>query len=492
MRDLLHTQQPKQLRPHQARAIDLLRSSLAQGNRKVVIQGPTGFGKTLTAAKIIEGALAKNNKVIFTAPAVSLIDQTVAAFANEGIHDVGVMQANHPRTNSLARVQVASVDTLARRDIPEAALVIVDECHIRRKVIDDLMQQRQDVFFVGLSATPWRKGMGLVWDDLVIPVTIGDLIAQGYLSQFAAFAPDVPDMTGVGVGASGDYLEGEAQEVMEGKALMASVVQTWLERGQNRPTLLFGVNRAHAKALQEQFERNGIAAGYCDAFTDTVERALLAERFKAGEIKVACSVRTLTTGVDWPVSCIIDAAPTRSEMLHVQKIGRGLRVNPGTEDLLILDHAGNSLRLGLVTDIQHQHLDKTEPGEKQERKKGEKLPKECGNCGAVVSTLVCPFCGHERKPVAGVETVDGELVEITSKAKAPTKAEKQVFYSQLLGMAFERRYKPGWAANKYREKFGVWPKGLDKCSEEPGPEVRNWVKSRQIAWAKKQEASRVS
>jgi len=364
---------PKELRPHQVKAIDLLRQSLAQGNRRVVVQGPTGFGKTLTAAKVIEGALAKGNGVIFTAPAISLIDQTVEAFEAEGIRDIGVMQANHPRTNGFAPVQVASVQTLARRMVPEASLVIVDECHIRAKVIEDLMDERPDVYFVGLSATPWATGMGKRWQDLVIPCTIGELIRDGYLSEFRAYAPDVPDLSGVRVRA-GEYVEADLEQVMEGTALMGSVVQTWLERGENRPTLLFAVNCAHAKAMQQAFERAGVAAGYCDAYTDSVERKRLERQFRTGEVKVACSVRTLTTGVDWPVSCIIDAAPTKSRMLHVQKIGRGLRVNEGTEDLLILDHAGNSLRLGLVTDIHQTSLDTGERKASEPRDKAEKLP----------------------------------------------------------------------------------------------------------------------
>lgn len=487
MRDLLtgHDAKPKTLRPHQARAIEAIRQSLGKGNRRVVCQGPTGFGKTLTAAKVIEGALDKGNRVIFTAPAVSLIDQTVKAFENEGIRDIGVMQANHPRTDTLARVQVASVQTLARREIPDAALVIVDECHLRAKVIEDLMDSRDDVFFIGLSATPWAKGMGRRWQDLVIPCTIGELIEAGYLSQFTAYAPDIPDMTGVKV-SKGDYAEGDAAEVMQGNALMASVVETWLEKGENRPTLLFGVNRAHAKALSDEFERAGVATAYVDAFTDTVERSLIERRFRAGEVKIACSVRTLTTGVDWPVSCIIDAAPTKSEMLHVQKIGRGLRVNPGTEDLLILDHAGNSLRNGLVTDIHHDTLDRTAPGERQERKPSEKLPKECANCAALHTGLTCPFCGHERKPVSGVETVDGELVELTPARAKADKSEKQRFYSMALWMADQRGYKRGWAANKYRERFDVWPRGLVDFPTDPDQAFLNWEKSRRIAWAKRQ------
>lgn len=476
--------QPKTLRPHQTRAIDLLKASAKQGHCRTVISAATGFGKTLTAATIISNSLGKGNRVIFTAPAVSLIDQTVTAFENEGIRDIGVMQANHPRTDSLAKVQVCSVQTLAKREIPQAALVIVDECHIRSTVIDKLMDERDDVYFIGLSATPWAKGMGLRWQDLVIPCTIGELIENDYLSKFQVFAPDVPDMSGVKT-VAGDYHEGGTADVMAGKALMASVVETWLSRGQNRPTLCFGVNRAHAKAIAEQFEAQGVATAYCDAYTDTVEMALIERRFRRGEIKIVCSVRKITTGIDWPVSCIIDAAPTKSEMLHVQKIGRGLRVNEGTEDLLVLDHAGNSLRLGLVTDIHHATLDKTEKGKQERKPKAEKLPKECSQCATVFSGLTCPFCGHERKPVPGVETVDGELIQISGKKTQMMKAQKQEWYSALLWIARQRGYQRKWADHKYREKVGVWPRGLDELPAPASPEILNWVKSRQIAWAKR-------
>ena len=306
----------KELRPHQVRAIDMLRQSLARKNRRVVMQGPTGFGKTLVASKIIDLARAKGNRVIFTAPAISLIDQTVTAFEREGIDGIGVMQANHPRTDRFAPVQIASVQTLARREIPDASLIIVDECHIRSAAIESLMDERQDVFFVGLSATPWARGMGLRWQDLVIPTTIGELIGQGFLSQFVAYAPDVPDLSGVKV-QGGDYVESGLEAVMGDAALMGSVVETWLSRGENRPTLCFAVNRAHAADLQASFERQGIATGYVDANTDMVERERINRKFRDGEIKIICSVRTMTTGVDLPVSCIIDAAPTKSEMLHV-------------------------------------------------------------------------------------------------------------------------------------------------------------------------------
>lgn len=474
----------KQLRPHQTKAIEMIRASAKAGNTRIVVAMPTGAGKTLTAAKIINLALEKGNRAIFTAPAISLIDQTVTAFEDEGIRGIGVMQASHPRTNPDAPVQVASVQTLARREIPLASLIIVDECHMGFDVIADLMASRPDVFFIGLSATPWAKGMGLLWQDLVVPVTIGELIEQGYLSKFAAYAPDVPDLSGVKIRA-GEYVESGLEAVMSGAHLMGSVVNTWLERGENRPTLCFAVNRAHADKLRHEFLRSGVSAEYVDANTDMIERHMINRRFRNGDVSVICSVRTMTTGVDLPVSCIIDAAPTKSEMLHVQKIGRGLRVNPGTEDCLILDHAGNSIRLGLVTDIAHFTLDKSGPKERQEaRAKTEKLPKPCTKCVVLFSGKQCPACGYERVPVAGVDHVDGDLVEITGRKIGTTMADKQRFWAMALWVDRERGKGQRLAKALYKGKFGVWPKGLSFAPYPPDQAFLNYERSRRIAYAK--------
>ena len=476
----------KVLRPHQVRALDMLRASLGRGNRRVVLQAPTGFGKTVIAAKIIEGAQAKGNRVIFTAPAVSLIGQTVDAFEAEGITGIGVMQANHPRTDPSAPVQVASVQTLARRKIPQAAVVVVDECHIRSEAVEKLMDERKDVVFVGLSATPWAKGMGLRWQDLVMPATISELIEGGFLSRFRAYAPHVPDLSGVKVRA-GEYVEDALAEVMGTAKIMGDVLQTWLDKGEDRPTLAFGVNRKHADEMRERFNAAGVATAYVDAFTDRVERTRINRQFRNGEIRVIWSVRTMTTGVDLPVSCIVDAAPTQSEMLHVQKIGRGLRVNPGTEDCTILDFAGNSLRLGLVTDICHERLDDTKPGEKQPAQSVERLPKPCPKCGVLHAVRICPACGHERRPPpSGVEAADGELAELTPAAvKAPTMADKQAFWSMALWLDRERGKGGKLAKGLYKGRFGVWPRMLRDVPAPPDPKFMNYEKSRRIAYAKK-------
>jgi hypothetical protein len=178
-------------------------------------------------------------------------------------------------------------------------------------------------------------------------------------------------------------------------------------------------------------------------------------------------------------------------MLHVQKIGRGLRVNPGTEDCLILDHAGNSLRLGLVTDIQHDALRGGQKGEAADAKpKAEKLPKPCTACGALRIGAICPACGHEHKAVAKVETVAGDLVALTGKVKQPTRAEKQRFWAMALWIDNKRGKGGRLAKALYKDKFAVWPRDMSGEAMAPDQAFLNWEKSKRIAYAKRMEAQR--
>jgi len=115
------------LRPRQAAAIEQIRHAIAEGHRRIILQAPTGFGKTLTSAHIIESALQKGSRPLFTCPAITLVDQTLKAFEAEGIRDIGVIQAQHARTDHRAAVQVASVQTLIRRAVPEVTFALIDE-----------------------------------------------------------------------------------------------------------------------------------------------------------------------------------------------------------------------------------------------------------------------------------------------------------------------------------------------------------------------------
>lgn len=480
------------LRDYQETAISNLRSSLRSGKRRPVLQMPTGAGKTATAGAIINMAQEKGHGVIFCVPAISLVNQTVESFERDGIFDIGVMQAYHERTDHTAPVQVASIQTLMRRQVPETGLVIVDEAHVQFKFLHKWFAELSEkgIPVIGLTATPWAKGMGKLYDDLVIGTTTQELIDRGYLSNFKVYAPAHPDLTGVKI-VKGDYETKGLSRVMQEGTLMADIVSTWLEKGENRQTLCFGVDRAHAKKLQQQFLEAGVPTEYMDAFTEVEEREVIAAKFASGEVKVVCNVGVLTTGIDWDVRCIILARPTRSEILYTQIIGRGLRTAEGKDHCLILDHSDTTLRLGFVSDIHHGKLDN---GEKTrgivERKI--KLPKACPKCAFIkpVGSRECPACGFKAEVVSKVETQSGELMELSrdgrALAKSWTREQKKVFYCELLGHARMKGYKDGWAYHAYKQRMGVGPaeKGFPLS---PTAATLSWIRHLNIARAKQRE-----
>lgn len=483
------------LRAHQSKAIALLREALRSGSRRPILQAPTGAGKTVLAASIIELARAKGSRVIFTVPAISLVDQTAREFYAEGIRDVGVIQANHQMTDPSKPVQIASIDTLRRRFLPDADLVIVDEAHRKSAFLEDWMTRDEwvSVPFIGLSATPWTKGLGRLYDRLIVAATTAELIEAGFLSRFRVFAPSHPDLTGVRT-VGGDYHEADLSKAMQRGTLVADVVSTWLALAERRPTLCFGVDRIHAKTLQAQFIAEGVRCGYIDAMTPLDERETIRKQFKAKELEVVCNVGVLTTGVDWDVRCIVLARPTKSEILYTQIIGRGLRTADGKDDCLVLDHSDTTLRLGFVTDIHHATLsdgvmsaDAGPAGEREQAK-----PKECPVCHYVRAPKVqgCPSCGHVAERSTEVQTVDGELVDLSAQRQANKAGweEKAAFIAQLRRYQIDSGKKPGWVAQKYKARFGVWPNDPRvshvRAAERVAPDVRNWITGQNIRYAK--------
>lgn len=479
----------KILHPHQHKAIDLVRTSLGSGRKRPMLQCPTGFGKTVVSSAIIQSALAKGKRVIFCVPAVSLIDQTVESFYNDKIFDIGVLQADHPMTDYSKPVQVASVQTLMRRkNIPDADLVIIDEAHRWFKFYSEWMEQWNAVPFVGLSATPWTKGLGKHYDDLIIAATTGEMIEAGYLSSFEVYAPSAPDLSKCRT-VAGDYHEGDLSDVMDQPPLIADVVQSWKKFAEDRPTLCFAVDCAHAKHLTERFQGAGIPTGYVDAYTPPEEREGVKRKFHSGEYKVVVNVGCLTTGVDWDVRCIVLARPTKSEILFTQIIGRGLRTAEGKDHCLILDHTNTHENLGFVTDIHHESLCDGKTKKSSQSKPKERLPKKCPKCAVIkqVGVHQCPNCGFAPEKQTDLTEADGELKRMKGNKRAKM-ADKQAFYSGLLTYARTKGYSDGWAANSYREYYGVWPNQLQKQSGEIPDACKSFIRHKQIKFAKRKAA----
>lgn len=474
------------LRFDQLEILNEVTEAIDSGLRRLVVQAPTGYGKTIVASELLRSYLDQGKRVLFVVPAISLVNQSVEVFDSQGLHDIGVMQAYHEMTDWRMPLQVASVQTLSRRTLPKADVVMIDEIHHFFKFYEKWLLDPtwKDVPFIGLSATPWTKGLGAWFQKLIIAATTQELIDAGILSKFNVFAPAHPDLSKVRT-LGGDYREDDLERTMDQRHLVADIVETWLKLGGQRPTFCFCVNRSHAKHVQEQFLASGISAGYQDAYTRDTDRILLKTRFHNGEIKVVCSVGTMIVGIDWDVRCIIWARPTRSEIMFVQGTGRGLRTAEDKQDCLILDHSSNHSRLGFVTDIIHEELD---DGTKRASAKANniRLPKECPQCHFLKppKTLECPSCGFKTKPVTDVVVEKGELIPLKPKKKGATDLfEEPETYSGLLWWSEYKGYQRGWAANAFKEIFGKWPNGLKVQPSPPDMRLSRWIMAKNIRWA---------
>lgn len=514
-----------ELREHQATGIEELRNALREGYRRPMLQAPTGAGKTVLAAAITEMALAKGRRVLFVVPSIDLVDQTVEAFCAEGLstreqtlhgapgqpHAIGVMQADHPWTDpnwwdrdAMRPIQVATVQTLAKRGLPPVDLAVVDEAHEHHKLCDHWFGVARYPI-IGLSATPWAKGLGKPgrYDRLIVVATTQELIDKGFLCPFRVFAPVHPDLSRVEIGKDGDYKENQLSDCMRQETLVGDSLASWKRFGESRPTLAFCVDRAHAQTMFQKFKAAGVPSAYVDFLTDRAGRLDIKRGFADGSLKVVFNVGVLTKGVDWDVRCELIQRPTRSKILFTQIVGRALRTAESKADALLLDHSDNHLKLGFVTDIHQEHLDDgTKAGAALQLKVPPK-PNQCPKCSMLrpMRTAACPGCGYVQVPRTRAHWVDGELRELsadrvevekerrkeTIKSAKDETAVKRAWYGMLLGYCEERGYQPGWAWHKFNEKFGHWPSGYSRVPYTPTNEVRSWCKSRTIAFAKRRE-----
>ncbi|QHJ85807.1 MAG: helicase [Bacteriophage sp.] len=488
------------IRDYQREALNQLRQGIAQGIKTQVLMMPTGSGKTVVASVIQKGAQTKGNKSFFVVDTLELIDQTVTRFFNDGL-DVGVIQGDHEMTDYSKIIQVASIQTLGRRwgklaESLKPKLLVIDECHVLHKAHIELIEwcKENNIPVIGLSATPFRKGLGKVFDRLVIGTTPKKLTEQGFLVPALCYAPNIPDLKGV-KSKGGDWAEDALAEVMGEAKFMGDIVEHWINLAEKRKTIIFACTVAHSREIAKQFNQAGVIAAHIDGYMDQEERKQIIEQFRQGKIQVISNVAVLTKGFDVPdVSCVVLARPTKSLMLHIQMMGRGLRLAEGKKDCIIIDHAGNCLRNGLPTDELPSTLDDGK-GNNPDRKtkqqdKKEREPRPCPKCNFLFSVSICPRCGFRPQAHEDVEFIDGKLVpltEVTRNKRKFTPEEKQHIYAQMLGYAYKHNYSTGWAYHKTQEYCGSMPKNTHVPPIEPTQEIASWIKHKNIRWAKAQE-----
>jgi len=470
---------------------------------RIVGMAPTGAGKTRIAARIIDGCVNAGWKVCFLVPRISLIEQTARSFVDLGITDITYLWGAY-ETDWYASVTVASVDTYIRRQKGDYDLVIVDELHHRRAQLLRWMEEHPQDRYLGLSATPFASWIGEYYTGLAKAKNMRWLIDSGRLADYEVFAPEVPDTSSLKTHATAygqDFKEADLEAIMGGAQVVGNIVENWLKHGENRLTMVLPVNVAHANHIAIQFQRSGIQAEVVSAKTPVDERERIFKRLRAGITRIVISVNCLTEGFDLPeISCVINARPTKSEARYVQGLGRGMRKKPDYcefKNCLVFDHSGTTLDLGLPEDITIDRLrtgkdgmDQAAAREAEERP--EKKPKECPLCKYVkpAGVYVCPKCGF--KPIAGQDVEVDEsrgLKKITGKIKKWSAEEKQELYSELLGFQRERaaQGKPvsdGYISHTYRDRTGVWPKGLQRYPKVPSIETRNFIKHKNIKFAK--------
>lgn len=490
-----------ELRPHQVATMANLRAAFAEGHRAVMLYAPCGAGKTELAVSMMDAA-AKKEKPRRSAMVVDLklLCAQTSARLQKYLIDHGVIQPQSPRYRPELPIQVCMVQTLeARGGFPAVDLLVVDEAHTLRASVIEFVHNNPRVKVVGLSGSPFTKGLANTYTSVVSAITVNELVAQGLLIQPRIFIAKQVDMTGAKK-IAGEWSDKEA--TARGIQITGDVVAEWVSKtrevfGGPKKTIVFCAGVAHGADLAQKFAEAGfnfISISYKD--DDEYKKQVLEEFSKPDtDIHGLIATDLLTKGFDVTDVCVgVSARPfSKSFSAHVQQLGRIMRQHDDKEQAIWLDHSGNFLRFRdqwdeLCADGVRELDDgaektKTEPTDK------EKEAAKCPKCGHLWSSSsdVCSHCGFVRERKNDVVNIAGEMAELALKpVKEKYSAEyKRDFYAQLIGWTVEKNKKQGMAYFKYIEKFGVGPSMAKPAPIPPGPEVLQWIRSRNIAFSKR-------
>jgi superfamily II DNA or RNA helicase len=386
---------------------------------------------------------------------------------------------------------------LARRkgEAPEFDMIIVDECHVNYKSTVDYIKERPNMKVVGLTATPFTKGLANIYSNVIGAQPMSDLVEDGWVVPLKVYIAKEIDMTGAKK-LAGEWSPSEV--TTRGLLIVGDIVAEWIKMthqiyGMPKKTIVFCAGVDHGKELVEQFAKNGynfVSISYKE--DDEFKRQTI-EDFARPDTNIHGLIATdiLTRGFNVPDVCIgISARPfSKSFSSHVQQIGRILRPHPGKEFGVLLDHSGNFIRFHEDWEsLYHDGVTELKEGGEQAKREPtlkEKIEAKCPKCNAlwVKGAKECHSCGHVRETKSSVLSIAGSLEEL-QLANEKLRINNEQFYAEMLFYAKSKGYKDGWAYYKYQEKFGVPPEGIHVHPIPPTKKTLGWIKSRQIAYAK--------
>jgi superfamily II DNA or RNA helicase len=438
------------LRPYQSQLITDIRLQYQLGRKAVVAVLPTGGGKTVCFAHIAQAASVKGNRVLVLVHRQELLDQASRSLPVPH----GRIQANRSMDLSHS-VQVASVQTLARRLhlLPRDffQLLVVDEAHhTTAGTWAKVVAHFHKAHLLGVTATPIRsdgRGLGAHYQSMVQGPTAAELTDAGFLAPARVLAPPGFNATGLRK-RMGDFDTREAEHRIG--MIMGDCIGHYRKHLQGQTAIAFCCSVAHAEAVAALFVSNGIPAASIDGSMDAANRRQLLADLAIGRIKVLTSCALIGEGVDVPSvgGCIL-LRPTASVALHLQMIGRCLRPQPGKR-AVVLDHVGNTLRLGHHLEPRDWTLDGIP---KRDREQAPSV-KVCPVCFATAASAaqVCSECGHRFNPeVRELKQVDGELQELAVTRRRQQGTAQSL--DDLRQLAQQRGYKRGWAERVYQARL---------------------------------------
>lgn len=464
-------------REFQARMTSEASGHFRRGKKSVLIQSPTGSGKTVMAAWMTKQTLANRGSVWFICHRVELLAGTSNTFNKYGMRH-GYIAAGLPMDNR-NNLMVCSVDTLKNRlaVLRAPKLAIFDEAHHCgaagwAQVIEWLRSQGS--FVIGLSATPERlDGVGLdeFFQEMVEGPQPAWLMEQGYLSTYRMFCPDRPEI-------SGEVTPAKAAAAMKKiPKLVGNMIGHYRETMAGMKFVGFAANVPSSQDYARQFTEAGIRCAHLDGGTPSHVRKQIIRDYAAGLLDGIWNVALFTEGFDLSavaqtdvtIDALIDAQATESYALQKQKWGRILRPAPG-KVAVINDHAGNDYRHGYPDDIEEWSLrgDMDFKDRKASGGAGGKPPPvHCAKCFMSIKRplpLLCPTCrcAVPQTQEMIVKPKSGRMVEVSEDDKVINRRRRKQeeidcqTLQDFLALAVARGVKnpQTWASDQFAKRMG--------------------------------------